>query len=88
MRLIKVGGLLTGLLLALATNPAFADQPGADWISRDRVAEILKQAGYGPIVSMEADDGHWEGKTTKGTQRIEFHVDPHSGKITKAEPDK
>lgn len=37
---------------------------------------------------MEADDGHWEGKTTKGTQRIEFHVDPHSGKITKAEPDK
>jgi hypothetical protein len=88
MRLSRVGGLLTGLMLALAANPAWADQPGADWLSRDRVAEILKQAGYGPIVSMEADDGHWEGKTTKGTQRIEFHVDPHSGKITKAEPDK
>jgi len=88
MRFVKAGGLLTGLMFTLAVSPAFADQPGADWISRDRVAEILKQAGYGPIVSMEADDGHWEGKTTKGTQRIEFHVDPHTGQITKAEPDK
>lgn len=54
---------------------------------RDKVAEILTKAGYGPIISMEADDGHWEGKTTKGGQKIEFHVDPHSGVITKAEPD-
>lgn len=76
------------LLASAAALPAFADQPGADWISRERVAEILRQAGYGPIISMEADDGHWEGKTTRGDQRIEFHVDPHTGKITKAEPDR
>lgn len=78
----------TILLLSAAAFPAYADQPGADWISRERVAEILQQAGYGPIISMEADDGHWEGKTTRGDQRIEFHVDPHTGKITKAEPDR
>lgn len=75
------------LLTTAVTLPAYADQPGPDWISRERVAEILRQAGYGPIISMEADDGHWEGKTTRGDQRIEFHVDPHTGKITKAEVD-
>ena len=77
----------TILLMGSAVLPAYADQPGPDWISRERVAEILRQAGYGPIISMEADDGHWEGKTTLGDQRIEFHVDPHTGKITKAERD-
>lgn len=76
--------LLTGAVVL----PAYADQPGPDWISRERVAAILQQAGYGPILSMEADDGHWEGKTTRGEQRIEFHVDPHTGQITKAEPDR
>ena len=71
-----------------AASPARADQPGPDWISRERVAEILRNAGYGPIISLEADDGHWEGKTTRDGQRIEFHVDPHTGAITKAEPDR
>ncbi|RAI55389.1 PepSY domain-containing protein [Roseicella frigidaeris] len=85
-RTILAAALLAGAI-ALA-GPARADQPGADWISRERVAEILKQAGYGPILSMEADDGHWEGKTTRDGKPIEFHVDPHTGKITKAEPDK
>jgi hypothetical protein len=80
--------IAAAILLASATAlPAFADQPGPDWINRERVAEILRQAGYGPIISMQADDGHWEGKTTRGDQRIEFHVDPHTGQITKAEPD-
>lgn len=76
------------LLASAAALPAFADQPGPDWISRERVAEILRQAGYGAIISIEADDGHWEGTTTRGDQRIEFHVDPHTGRITKAEPDR
>ncbi len=76
------------LLTGAAVLPAHADQPGPDWISRERVADILQQAGYGPILSIEADDGHWEGKTTRGDQRIEFHVDPHTGTITKAEPDR
>ena len=76
------------LLACAAVFPAHADQPGADWISRERVAEILRRAGFGPILSLEADDGHWEGKTTRDGQRMEFHVDPHTGEITKAEPDR
>lgn len=87
MRRALLSGATLGLAVLLSQAPAFADQPGSDWISRDRVATILEQAGYGPITSMEADDGHWEGETTRGNQRIEFHVDPHSGEITKAEPD-
>ena len=44
----------TILLMSAVALPAYADQPGSDWISRERVAEILQQTGYGPIISMEA----------------------------------
>jgi len=90
MKSVILAARLAGLVMVslATTTPVWADTPGKDWISVERVGQILKEAGYGPVLSIEADDGHWEGKTTKGDQKIEFHVDPHTGKITKAEPDK
>lgn len=73
---------------ALASSPAFADQPGADWISLQQAQETLKAAGYTQVTKIEADDGHWEGEgLKKDGMKYEFHVDPHSGKITKDEMD-
>lgn len=83
--------LVTGLALAgvLSAAPAWADQPGADWkVTKDQAEVALKAAGYTSITKIEADDGHWEGEGTKADgMRYEFHVDPHSGKITKDEMD-
>ena len=45
------------------------------------------ESGYGSVTKIEADDGHWEGEGMKNGQKYEFHVDPHSGAITKDEPD-
>lgn len=74
---------------ALASAPAWADQPGADWISKEKAEATLKTAGYTQITKIEADDGHWEGEGVKSDgQKYEFHVDPHNGKITKDEIDK
>lgn len=75
-------------LAAFASAPAWADQPGADWISQQQAQEALKAAGYTQITKIEADDGHWEGEgMKKDGMKYEFHVDPHSGKVTKDEMD-
>jgi len=81
--------ILIAAAFATATlaPPAFADTPGADWIGQDRVAAILSQQGY-QMTKVEADDGHWEGEATRDGVRYEFHVDPHSGQVTKMERDK
>jgi hypothetical protein len=81
--------LVTALLLAAGAFalPSYAEAPGADWISRQQVAGILTQEGY-QLTKVEADDGHWEGEATKGGVTYEFHVDPHSGRVTKLEQDK
>lgn len=75
------------LATAAMAGPALADTPGADWIGRDRVASILSQQGY-QMTKVEADDGHWEGEATRDGVTYEFHVDPHSGQVTKMERDK
>ena len=63
--------------------PVFADRPGDDWISISKALSIVEQHGYSQVSEIEADDGHWEGEGMKNGKPHEFHVDPHSGKITK-----
>ena len=81
-----LGAVLT---LGVATClPAWADQPGANWISVEKVQQILKSAGYTQVAEIEADDGRWEGEgIKKDGLKYEFHVDPISGRITKEERD-
>jgi uncharacterized membrane protein YkoI len=83
--------LFAGLAIAgvMSAAPAWADQPGTDWkVTKDQAESTLKAAGYTSITKIEADDGHWEGEGTKADgMKYEFHVDPHSGKITKDEMD-
>jgi hypothetical protein len=75
--------------LALGSaGPTLADQPGADWIPVDQVEQRLMAAGYTNITELEANDGHWEGEGTKNGLKMEFHVDPKTGAITKEKPDK
>ena len=74
-------------LLALTMGSAIADQPGADWISKEQVMQKLTAAGYTNITGLEADDGHWEGKGVKNGKIMEFHVDPRSGALTREEID-
>jgi hypothetical protein len=81
-----IGVTAAALLLAgLTAAPTLADQPGADWISIEQVTSKLMAAGYSSISEIEADDGHWEGEGMKNGQKHEFHVDPHTGAITKDE---
>ena len=78
------------LSLALAAAvPALADndQPGADWLPKDQVVQKVEAAGYSSVTGLKADDGYWEGKGVKNGVITEFHVDPHSGAITKEEVD-
>jgi hypothetical protein len=76
------------VITAMASTAAWADQPGADWISMAQAQETLKAAGYTQVTKIEADDGHWEGEGLKQDgKKYEFHVDPHSRKITKDELD-
>lgn len=83
--------VFTGLALvgAMGASSAWADQPGADWtVTKDQAEATLKAAGYTQITKIEADDNHWEGEGMKADgKRYDFHVDPHSGKITKDELD-
>jgi len=89
MRAILTATAMSMILLAAAI-PARADdddRPGADWISKDQVQQKVEAAGYTNISQIKADDGHLEGKGVKNGQITEFHVDPHSGAITKEEVD-
>ena len=87
--MMRVSALVAALLLAgsVVVSPALADQPGADWISADQAKSKLMAAGYSSITKIEADDGHWEGEGMKNGQKHEFHVDPHTGAITKDQVD-
>ena len=76
------------LVLACATtSPAFADQPGADWMPADQVEQKLMAAGYTSITEFEADDGHWEGEGVKHGVKMQFHADPKTGAILSEKPD-
>ena len=54
-------------------------------MSADQAKSKLMAAGYSNVTSIEADDGHYEGEGVKGGQVHEFHLDPHSGALTKDE---
>ena len=79
---------LATILLIGSAELAFADRPGADWISADQAKEKLMAAGYSNVTKIEADDGRWEGTGVKNGQVHKFHVDPHSGQITRDEVDR
>ena len=77
---------LSALLGLASASAASADVPGRNWISTAKVTRILAARGY-KIIKIEADDGHWEGEARRGRIKYDFHVDPHSGRITKLERD-
>nr|WP_298373261.1 PepSY domain-containing protein [uncultured Halomonas sp.] len=87
MRKLQMAGGIVALGLISLSGLSFADQPGQDWISMDKVKSILKEDGYSQVSEIKADDGHWEGEGMKNGEKYEFHVDPHSGDITKNERD-
>jgi len=67
----------------LASGAALADRPGADWISIEQAIETAKKAGYTQLHSVEADDGHWEGKGLKQDGKVyEFKIDGKTGQVT------
>ncbi|VVT25160.1 conserved exported hypothetical protein [Sphingomonas sp. EC-HK361] len=72
------------LCLPVAAN---ADVPGRGWMSSAKVSRTLAKQGY-RVIKIEADDGHWEGEATRGGRKYDFHVDPHSGRVTKMERDR
>jgi hypothetical protein len=79
--------IIAGAVLVASASIVLADQPGADWITKEQVTQKLTAAGYTNITGLEADDGHWEGKGVKNGKIMEFHVDPHSGALTKEKID-
>ena len=54
----RLASLTAAAALFAAASPAWADQPGADWMPAAQVKEKLMQGGYTSITSFEADDGH------------------------------
>jgi len=83
----KLSILGAGLLVTMFAGAAYADRPGADWISAATVIEKVTAKGYGNIGKVEADDGHWEVKATLNGVRYELDVDPRSGEIIKSKRD-
>jgi predicted aspartyl protease len=86
MRVRKLA-LAAAIVVSGIARHASADQPGSDWMTKEQVMQKLSAAGYSNVTGLEADDGHWEGKGTKNGKIMEFHVDPHSGALTKEEVD-
>lgn len=79
------GIVLASVLAVAGATFAYADTPGADWISKVELKKQMEKEGYSAIV-VGADDGHWEGEAVKDGRIVEFHADAHTGKITKSEP--
>jgi hypothetical protein len=75
-----------GLAIFMAfSGTALADRPGPDWMKEADVKKQMEKQGYSSI-TMEADDGHWDGEAVKDDKIVEFHADAHTGQITKSEP--
>jgi hypothetical protein len=81
--------MLKATIIAVAaivlSTAALADEPGADWMSKNDVVTKMQGQGYSAVV-IEADDGHWEGEAIKDGKIVEFHADAHTGAITKSKP--
>lgn len=67
--------------LALGPRVAFAETPGADWLTPAQTKQALKAAGYSEIIKLEADDGHWDGEGIKDGRRMKFDADPRTGAV-------
>lgn len=63
------------------------DQAGPGWMSIPEAVARLRGLGYSSISKIKADDGHYEGKGIKDGQVYEFHLNPHTGALTKEEAD-
>jgi len=79
--------LIVALVTTGLSTTALADVPGRNWISSAKVSAMLAKRGY-RVTKIEADDGHWEGDAVRKGLKYEFHVDPHSGRVTKMERDR
>ena len=83
-----IGKLLIFAVVATGiSTPTSADVPGGNWISSAKVTAMLAKRGY-RVTKIEADDGHWEGDAFRRGLKYEFHVDPHSGRLTKMTRDR
>lgn len=77
--------LFSAIALSIFSGIALADVPGKDWMSVEQAKAKLTASGYTNVTKIEADDGHYEGEGVKDGAVHEFHVDPHTGAITKDE---
>ncbi|WP_277757922.1 PepSY domain-containing protein [Pseudomonas sp. A34-9] len=74
----------------MAAGAAFADKPGAGWITIEKAIETAKtKAGYVEIYKIEADnDGYWEGEGRKADGVVyEFRIDGASGNVLRDQKD-
>lgn len=46
--------IIAGAVLVASASIALADQPGADWITKEQVTQKLTAAGYTNITGLEA----------------------------------
>ena len=60
------------ILASLAT--ANADQPGPDWMPAQQVIDKVLKSGYTQVTEL--------GEGIKNGQKMDFHADPKTGKIT------
>ncbi|MFC3609193.1 PepSY domain-containing protein [Stutzerimonas tarimensis] len=82
-----LAALFASASLVLA-GVAYADRPGADWISIEQAIETAKGAGYTTIYEIEADDDHWEGKGMKQDGEVhKFKIDGRSGEMKRDKKD-
>jgi len=79
--------VLAFFLAVAAGHGVRADTPGPDWIPPDEIIAKLKSLDYTDIGEIEADDGYWSVEARKGDATYEISVDPHTGVITKIEPE-
>lgn len=82
---MKKMALLAAVFLVCGGGLSWADQPGKDWMSIDQAKAKLRADGYTNVTTIEADDGHYEGEGVKNGKVYEFHLDPHTGALTKDE---
>lgn len=78
--------ILVTIALALVPVPAFADEPGKDWISIGRVERLLQKEGY-RLIEIESKDDHWEAEATRHGRTWDFKLNPKTGRIISIELD-
>jgi uncharacterized membrane protein YkoI len=74
----------------LSAGAAWADKPGAGWITIEKAIETVKtKAGYVEVYEIEADNnGYWKGEGHKADGVVyEFRIDGASGNILRDQKD-